>query len=68
MAKEKAKAKRGRGRPALVEGLDFRVLVRLDKRAREALAKYSKTTTGIGSDSTAARVLIIDGLKKAGLL
>jgi hypothetical protein len=63
MAKQKPK----RGRPAAETPLTVRVLVRFDKATGEALAKYSKQS-GIASDSTAARVLVVDGLKRAGLL
>lgn len=61
MAKRKEKSKRGR--PPAAVPLKVRMLVRFDEATAADLAAYS-AQTGIGSESTAVRVLAMEGLRR----
>jgi hypothetical protein len=59
--------KRSRGRPRIDTPLGERVLVRFDDITRKALDEYVRRT-GVGADSTAVRMIVIEKLRAEGLL
>lgn len=59
--------KRERGRPEAENPLSERVLCRLDRETKEALDSYV-SRAGLGAASTAIRVIVIERLRKEGML
>jgi hypothetical protein len=66
MAKKTPATQRQRGRPVSENPLDNRVMVRLDDSARVALESYARRATI--DKSTAARMIIVERLRREGLL
>jgi hypothetical protein len=58
---------KGRGRPKSPDSLTERILVRLEKAQKTALAEYTKQT-GLGPESTVVRLILIEKLRQEGFL
>lgn len=61
------KTKRERGRPEAENPLSERVLCRLDRQTKDALDAYV-AKAGLGAASTAIRVILMERLRKEGML
>lgn len=56
-----------RGRPKSPNRMEARILVRLDSKTLASLGEHARRT-GVGAESTAARIIIVEKLRKEGLL